>query len=271
MTTRHAIYASESDKFDHKYSLSDKKYEPIPKLDLFNEEAVWELQQLYTDLAKYPIDGVLIQDDFVIRHMEGYGTEAKVQYLKKYNKLLDAKKMFSEVELKPDGRVKRIEYTEKFWQFQEWKNKRLKLVADDLITTVKENNPKAVVALNVSYEMFYKPKNALAWYAHNTSLATKFDYAAVMAYQDQIMKELNIGLNEAGALIEANTQNAINIMGSPNRVIMKIQTLNWDTRKNLPMREVRYVFQKVESSSKEVGIALVPWGNRKFNFIKAIN
>jgi len=268
MTTRHATYGADGDVLDNAYSLSDSDYKTTPKLDLFNEKVVWELQQLYADLAKYPIDGILIQDDFVMRHMEGFGTEARVQYLNDFGKDLEAKNMYSELELKSNGRVKRIVYTDEFWEFQDWKNKRLNLVAEELIKTLKETNPKLEVALNVSYELFNKPKNALAWYAHDKTLARKFNYIAVMAYQDQMMKELDTGLNEVGELIIENTKNAISVMGSPNKVIMKVQTMNWDTREDLPMREIRYIYQKVESVSKDVGIALVPWENRKFGFIK---
>ena len=271
MTTRHATYGAVGDVMDREYSLSKRQYQTLPKLDLFNDKALWELQNLYMDLAKDPIDGVLIQDDFVMRHMEGFGTEAKVQYVNNFKRTLDAKNMYSDLELQPNGRVKRIVYTDEFWQFQDWKNKRLNLVAEKLIKALKGINPKLEIALNVSYELFYKPKNALSWFAHDKTLARKFNYVAVMAYQDQMMKELRINLNEAGALIANNTRNAISVMGSPGRVIMKIQTMDWDTRKELPSREISFIYQKVESASPDVGIALVPWENRNFNFIHTKN
>lgn len=271
MTTRHATYGAVGDVMDREYSLSTRQYQILPKLDLFNDKAIWELQNLYMDLAKYPIDGVLIQDDFVMRHMEGFGSEARVNYANTFKRTLDAKNMYSDLELQPNGRVKRIVYTDEFWQFQDWKNKRLNLVAEKLIKALKDTNPKLEVALNVSYELFYKPKNALTWFAHDKTLARKFNYVAVMAYQDQMMKELRINLNEAGALITDNTRNAVKVMGSPERVIMKIQTMDWDTRRDLPSREVSFIYQKVESASPDVGIALVPWENRVFSFIKRLD
>jgi biofilm PGA synthesis lipoprotein PgaB len=268
MTTRHAIYDAEEDVWDSEYSFSEMDYKTLPKLDLFNDQAVWRLQQLYADLAKYPIDGVLIQDDFVMRHMEGFGTEARVQYLSQYNKLLDAKNMYTELELKDNGRVKRIIYSDEFWQFQGWKNAQLILVADELIKILKEANPRLEVALNVSYELFHNPKNALAWFAHDKILAKKFNYVAVMAYQDQMMKELGVSLDEAGNLIKENTDKAIEAMGSPERVIMKIQTIDWDTSKELSLKQIRFTCQKVEFVSPDVGIALAPWENRNYNFMK---
>ncbi len=271
MTTRHATYGAVGDVMDREYSLSKRQYQTLPKLDLFHDKAIWELQNLYTDLAKYPIDGVLIQDDFVMRHMEGFGTEAKTNYANTFKRTLDAKNMYSDLELQPNGRVKRIVYTDEFWQFQDWKNKRLNLVAEKLIKTLKDTNPKLEVALNVSYELFYKPKNALTWFAHDKTLVRKFNYVAVMAYQNQMMKELGINLNEAGDLITDNTRNAGKVMGSPDRVIMKIQTMDWDTRKELPSREISFIYKKVESASPDVGIALVPWENRVFSFIKRLD
>ncbi|TFG74915.1 MAG: hypothetical protein E4H21_09950 [Thermodesulfobacteriales bacterium] len=268
MTTRHAIYDAEEDVWDSEYSFSEMDYKTLPKLDLFNDQAVWRLQQLYADLAKYPIDGVLIQDDFVMRHMEGFGTEARVQYLSQYNKLLDAKNMYTELELKDNGRVKRIIYSDEFWQFQGWKNAQLILVADELIKTLKEANPRLEVVLNVSYELFRNPKNALAWFAHDKILAKKFNYVAIMAYQYQMMKELGVSLDEAGDLIKENTDKAIEAMGSPERVIMKIQTIDWDTSKELSLKQIRFIYQKVEFVSPDVGIALAPWENRNYNFLK---
>ncbi|MEM7009182.1 MAG: poly-beta-1,6-N-acetyl-D-glucosamine N-deacetylase PgaB, partial [Thermodesulfobacteriota bacterium] len=145
---------------------------------------------------------------------------------------------------------------------------RLIFVANEITKTLKENNPKIKVALNMGYEIFYKPKNALSWYAHSEELAKSFDYVAIMAYQNQMMKELGIDLNEAGDLIAANTDNATNVMGSPDKVLMKLQTMNWDNREKLPNREIRYIYQKIESSSKDVGIAFVPWENRSYKFIR---
>jgi len=262
MTTRHAFYGVSGDVFDREYVLSDRQYKKLPKLDLFNEDAISMLQKLYADLAKYPIDGVLIQDDFVMRHMEGFGTQARIQYAKSFNRPLSANNMYNSLELKPNGRVKRIVYTDEFWQFQGWKNKRLNLVAEKLVKALKEINPKLEVALNVSYELFHKPKNVLSWFAHDKTLARKFNYVAVMAYQGQMMKELRVNLNEAGALIADNTRNAVSVMGSSDRVIMKIQTMDWTNRAPLPSAEIRYIYQKVESASTDVGIALVPWENR---------
>lgn len=268
MTTRHAIFGVQEDLLDSTYCFSEMDYKTLPKLDLFNDQAIWQLQQIYSDLAKYRIDGVLIQDDFVMRHMEGFGTEAKVQYLNKYNKLLDAKDMYTELELKENGRVKIIVYSDEFWQFQDWKNAQLIVVADELITTIKGVNPLIEIALNVSYELFHKPKNALAWFAHDERLAKKFDYVAVMAYQDQMMKELGVSLDEAGDLIKDNTNKAVEAMGSPERVIMKIQTIDWDTSKELSLKQIRFIYQKVWFVSPDVGIALAPWENRNYNFLK---
>ena len=269
MTTRHAIYGAQADMYDREYSLSEKRYKTLPKLDLFNTKAVSHLENLYKDLAAYPIDGVLIQDDFVIRHMEGFGEESMASYSGRFGKTLAPGNMFSQLELKPNGRVKRIVYTKEFWDFTGWKNEKLNLVAEKLITALREIKPGIKVALNVSYELFQKPENALAWFAHDALLVRKFDYAAVMAYQDQIKKELGINLQQAGSLIEDNTDGAIKVMGSTGKVIMKIQTIDWDTRRPLSDAEVRYIYHKVGSVSPDVGIALVPWeGRENFSFLR---
>ncbi|MHA1444748.1 MAG: hypothetical protein ACTSR4_08385, partial [Candidatus Hodarchaeales archaeon] len=69
-------------------------------------------------------------------------------------------------------------------------------------------------------------------------------------------------------LIKENTDKAIEAMGSPERVIMKIQTIDWDTSKELSLKQIRFIYQKVEFVSPDVGIALAPWENRNYNFLK---
>ncbi|MCK5709611.1 MAG: hypothetical protein KAI07_03635, partial [Deltaproteobacteria bacterium] len=44
MTTRHASYGAVGDVLDREFSLSEKQYKTLPKLDLFNDKAIWELQ-----------------------------------------------------------------------------------------------------------------------------------------------------------------------------------------------------------------------------------
>jgi biofilm PGA synthesis lipoprotein PgaB len=74
MTTRYADYGLEhrDELACTAYDLKRRKEVRCKGLDLFNEEAVEHLEALYSDLAEYAIDGVLFQDDLVLRQTEGF-------------------------------------------------------------------------------------------------------------------------------------------------------------------------------------------------------
>lgn len=266
MTTRYAIYGASDDMLDKEYTLSKGEEVQVKKLDLFNPRALKHLESLYEDLAKYPIDGVLFQDDFIIKHMEGFGTSAKLEYMFNFKKVLDPKKMYAEIELKPTGKVERIRYTEEFYNWASWKNDRLAFVAQKLIHVLKAKNPKIKTVFNAYYEVFRKPQNAFAWQSINAELAKKFDYVAVMTYHRQMMEELRVDTDVAVQTIKEITKRSIQEVGDPKRVIVKVQSLDWTTRKQVPKEEMDSVYQAINSVSKDVGIAFVPWeGNLDIN------
>jgi len=259
MTTREAIYGASDDMLDKEFSISEDKEINIPKLDLFNPKSLRYLEGLYLDLAKYPIDGVLFQDDFTIKQMESLGTSAKLEFLLDFKRTLDPKRMYGELELKPDGKIESIQYTEEFWEWARWKNKKLLEVAKRLTRILKGKNPGIKTTLNATYELFRKPENTLAWQSHNTLVAKEFDYVALMTYQRQMMDELGIGKNEVEVLIKTITENAVRGTGDPKKVIMKIQTINWENREPIPEEEIDRMYRAINSVSREVGVAFVPW------------
>lgn len=259
MTTRDAIYGASEDMLDREFSIPAGKETTIPRLDLFNPKSLRYLEGLYLDLGRYPIDGVLFQDDLTIKQMEALGTSARLEFLLDLKRALDPKRMYREIELKPDGRIKRIVYTEEFWRWAMWKNKRLLEVAKDLTRILKGRNPRIKTALNATYELFRRPENTLAWQSHNTDLAKEFDYVALMTYQHQMMEELGANRSEVETLIKNITENAIREMGDPKRVIMKIQTINWGNREPIPEEEINATYRSIDSVSPEVGVAFVPW------------
>jgi hypothetical protein len=45
------------------------------------------LEGLFRDLGRYPIDGILFQDDLILYHNEDFGTEANQSFLKEFGYL----------------------------------------------------------------------------------------------------------------------------------------------------------------------------------------
>lgn len=258
MTTRSAVYGQSPELFDSRFDLSTRKYERIPKLDLFDPAAVAHLIGLYRDLARYPVDGILIQDDFVMRHMEGAGPDARRAYMEEFKGPLDPEMMYSDLALKSNGRVARITYTASFWGWAEFKNRRLIEVGTALLGEIKAANPGAVTCINTYYEMYRNPRNSLAWLAHNHALASRFDCVSVMAYHRQMIEELGIGPAGIRKTIQEITREAVSAFGA-KAVIIKSQTIDWNDRSPVPTAEVQGMYDAIRAASPGVGVAFAPW------------
>ncbi len=254
MTTRYADYGIE-DKTDLRcksYDIAKNKIAPCKGLDLFNDEAVLHLENIYKDLARYNIDGILFQDDLYLKHNEGFGRYADALYLMETGKVLDPK----DINIQASGR----HYTSEFWKWAGWKNKRLSNVAKRLMQAVKEINPKTKFSINLMYESVSNPVYALAWLSQNIdeSVAAGFDYYAVMAYHIQMQDELKKEPFYIEWLIEKMTREAVERVGSPSKVIMKVQTIDWNTRIPLPDKEIIDLLKRINSVNN-VSLAVVPY------------
>jgi hypothetical protein len=74
----------------------------------------------------------------------------------------------------------------------------------------------------------------------NEFLATGTDYVFIMAYHRQIMKEKGLSEpGEAGGLMGEIVSRAIPAAGDPSRVGIKLQVMDWETRKPIDPGELR--------------------------------
>ncbi|MBI5493289.1 MAG: outer membrane protein assembly factor BamD [Deltaproteobacteria bacterium] len=255
MTTRYADYGVEGDG-----ALSCKGYDIARKtpaackgLDLFNEDAVRRLEGIYSDLAEYDIDGVLFQDDLVLRHNEGFGPFMESEFRKDTGDNADPEGFYLR---QGDGSV---HYTQPFWKWASWKNRRLLKVAQRLRDAVRKKRPQAKFAINLMYESVTNPPYALAWLSQNLDEAVKagFDYYSIMAYHRQMEEELNKTPEEVREMIARMAGDAVKAIGEPGRVLIKLQTIDWRTGNALQNSEVVSVIRQVKG--KDLSLALVPY------------
>jgi biofilm PGA synthesis lipoprotein PgaB len=110
------------------------------------------------------------------------------------------------------------------------------------------------------YETVSDPKNALAWFSQNLIKATKgdFDYYAVMAYHRQMSEELEQDITQIKFMIEEMTSNAVNIVGDPQKVLIKLQTVDWKTSMPISSEEIYDILERV-GKIKGVSMALFPY------------
>ena len=261
MTTRYADYGLE-DRKDlgcKAYDFSTQNIVPCKGLDLFNEDAVAHLERLFYDLALYPIDGILFQDDLVLKHHEGFGPYSQVLFEKNTGKRLVPGKLYGNGVGGERNYLNPL-YTPEFWKWAAWKNKRLLEVATRVRTAVKKKSPEVKFAINLMYESVSNPSYAMAWLSQSLDEAVKqgFDYYAVMAYHQQMQNELNKGPYEIQSLIQKMTKEAVRLVGDPQKVIMKFQIIDWNTSQPLPDQEVIGLLSKVKEVNN-VSLAVVPY------------
>ncbi len=257
MTTRYADYGV-SDKDGYKcraYDITEKRLTACKGLDLFNEDAVKRLERMFSDLSEYEIDGVLFQDDLILRHNEGFGEHAARLFKEEKGVRLEPKGLYM-----ISGPRKKVEYTELFWHWAKWKNKRLLDVAGRLKAAVREKRPEARFALNLMYESITNPVYALAWLSQDIKTAKKagFDYYSIMAYHRQIGAELDKDRQAVKGIIEKMAGDAEAIVGDPESVLFKFQTIDWATGASLPEAEVTGLMSGI-AGLKRFSVAVVPY------------
>ncbi len=262
MTTRYADYGVEERPGWHAvgYDLKNKSYIRAKGLNLFNRNVKNHLLNLYRDLAAYDIDGILFQDDLVLRHTEGFSEEARKGFARFFGKIPDPDKFYHGVYEGEDGKYRASSYGDEFWQWCSWKNENLLSVAREIMDEMKGVNPDLKFAINFMYEAALSPKNALAWLSQDLEKAVKedFDYYAVMAYHRQIAKELKMDDEKLAATIGLLVENTLKKVGDPEKALIKLQIADWKSGETIPVDEISGMLEVIREQGGK-SIALVPY------------
>lgn len=256
MTTRYADYGVEDNRAlaCKGYDLKSRKLYRCKGLDLFNEAAVKRLESLYSDLAENDIDGVLFQDDLVLRHNEGFGESADSYY--SALGAFDPESLY----LRGGSGDGKVHYTRLFWRWSSMKNRRLLDVADRLRAVVRSKRPGARFAINLMYESVTNPSYALAWLSQDLNAAMKrdFDYYSIMAYHRQMGEELDRDPEEIRSMIRRMVADASEAVGDSGKVLVKLQTVDWRTGGSLADNEVVDLLREIKGLGG-VSLAVVPY------------
>lgn len=259
MTTRYADYGIEndSDLACKGYDLGSGGFSRCRGLDLFNERAVKRLEAIYSDLASYEIDGILFQDDLILRHSEGFGPHMDALFMRDTGRAVSPSSLYI---YSKTGAPEKVRYTGLFWQWAAWKNRRLLDVAGRLRDAVRKKRPEALFALNLMYESVTNPQYALAWLSQDLKEAQRkgFDYFSVMAYHRQMGDELGRGPVEIASMIGEMVEVLARSVGEPHRVLIKLQTIDWKTGRPLSDNEVVSLAREVKARG-DVSLAVVPY------------
>ena len=259
MTTRDSSWLIENNPalLESIYDLKDKSIIKGEKLNIFNPEVIEILKGVYKDLARYDIDGILFQDDLVLRHTEGYSNEAREQFNKYTGIKADPLIMYKNIYQK-DGRYYVSSYTPYFWKWSEWKSKRLSHIASEIMSAAREVNPDLKFAINLYYETVSSPRDALAWLSQNINelINHKFDYYAVMAYHRQMKRELGFSDKKIYEMLSMMTDSIIDKVGT-SKILMKVQVMDWDTQLSIPEDEIETAINSIKNG-RDINLSFVP-------------
>jgi hypothetical protein len=262
MTTRYANYGLEgpSEYRCERYNFETKKMEVARGFNLFHPDVLKRLEGLFRDLGRYPIDGILFQDDLILYHNEDFSTEANKAFLKEFGYSPHPDLFYIDPYKSDSGKYYTKGYTDRFMSWAYWKNRWLMNVAKRLMEAARESNPNLQFAINLYFEAVINEFNGVAWFSETLSEALKnnFDYYAVMAYHRQAMKDRNIEAKEVIDLMAEVAQKAVKSVGDPSRVLMKVQIFDWKSYEVLPEKEVEEILAGILNHG-EVSLAFFPY------------
>ena len=260
MTTRNAVYGlkGRGDLRCKAFDFESNSLSECKGLDLFNDEVVRYLEGLYRDLAKYPIDGILFQDDLILRHNEGFGAAASSKFVKAYKESFNPELFYGDIEELKNSKYS-VEYTKKFWKWASWKNKYILSVASRLMDVARDENPELKFAINMMYEAAYMPSQALAWLSQSLKAAKEvgFDFYSIMAYHRQIEDELGIDFKGSLKVISDMIKYASQEIGDTRKLLIKLQLVDWNSLDRVSANELEDILKIL--SNKDVNIAFSPY------------
>lgn len=251
------------------YNLGSKTLYNIMRLDPFKRQVRYYLGDLYRDLAACDIDGIMFQDDLVLRNTEGFSLDAHKAFKQEVGFPLVPGELFKGT-WKRKGKYVASGYSDKFWQWSKFKNKSLLGLAKNLMANARSVKPNLKFAVNLYYETVTEPKNALAWLSQDLKAALEynFDYYALMAYHRQMTKEMGLTPKNRLKVLTDMTQKMKETVGDNSKIWMKFQIKDWETGQQIPVEELEQILQiitKIEGAS----LAYVPHaGQPPLKFIK---
>ena len=262
ITTRYANYGLDGhpEYRCRSYNFGTKKMEMAKGFNLFHPDVLKRLEGLFRDLGRYPIDGILFQDDLILYHNEDFSPEANRSFLKEFGFLPQPDLFYIDPYKSHSGKYYAKTYTERFKAWANWKNRWLMNVAQRLKEAAKESNPNLKFAINLYFEAVLNEENSVAWFSQTLSgaMENSFDYYAIMAYHRQAMKDRNMDLKEAIALMAEVAKRAVKSIGDPSRVLMKVQILDWKNNEIVPQKEMEEMLAGILNQG-EVSLAFFPY------------
>ena len=243
-------------------ALSAGQRSRVEKLDLFNPDAMSALVDTFADLAAKGVDGILIQDDLMLRSVEGFSNWGRAAYTLQTGLPVDTEQM------RRPGTP----------EFQNWNRVRLNQVNQivrRIVAACKAVNPQCRMAMNVYYEAPLHPKDAENWYAHNLGelLQTGLDELVLMAYHRQMAREWGLEPSDAKfrERFKAMLTRAQHLCGQHLRV--KLQIRDFQSGERIMVEELVDLLASTENGVEKISLTPVKPGDLQWleSFLNRLN
>lgn len=239
--------------FDYEYENGERRQ--VPKLDVFNPEAIQKILAVFKELASKKIDCILIQDDFILRYKEGFSNWGKAQFSSilrvpaRESLMMDTGTPYNE-------------------NWNRVKMNQLNMILKLIVRDCKMVNSGIKVGINIYYETPVFIKKAEAWYGHNLReiVDTGVDYIYLMSYQRQIKDEMNLNEARNRELFKEIVEKAFAVC--KEKLIVKIQVRDWKTGQRVPVEEVRAYLDLVPDGVQRV--CFTPVSPNDYDYLEKI-
>lgn len=235
MLARKFSWSERRDLFD--YHFSDGRLQLLRRFDLFNPDAVAKVSAVLAELAAKRIDGILLQDDLVLRHNEGLSNWGRAFFFQRHGFRPDLKDILHR------GSPRNLAW-------QQLKTARVNQVLRAYVQSIKSRKPGLPVAMNIYYETPVFADQSIAWYAHELDgiLASGLDQVYLMAYHRQIKEEKKLSEAENRRLFQEITARAAARAG--DKLVVKLQVRDFNSGELLPVAELRDYLRLVPAGIK---------------------
>jgi type II secretory pathway component GspD/PulD (secretin) len=257
MTTLQANYSHRDLPKVYAYDHLHNRYQPTGALDPAAEKNRQFLTALFRDLAANPIDGILFQDDLLLKHTEGFHPDP-------------AGKSFvpngATLYLYSDGGDRITDYRPPFWKWNEQKASSLQGLANAVMEACRQVKPGLLFAQNIHYELLLKPRWGRAWFSQTPeSLAySAANYFFVMSFQRQIRQELEVGSDkELDEVMNRMFRSNPLLDQNQHQLIFKLQATDWQSGEpESPKRMARML--RLLKQSNHLSAILTPYNENYF-------
>ena len=244
MISRKFDWTAEKRYFDYKYTNGkngngDGERQIVKKFDLFNPDAIKKVVGVFKQLAKKPIQGILIQDDLFFRHNEGFSNWGKAHFA------TNTSLPFREnLVLAPD-----TPYSQ---NWNRLKINQINKVLRQVISACKKVNPTIKIGMNIYYETPFFIERSEKWYSHNLReiLLTGIDHIYLMSYHRQMKKEMKHNDSKNKILFKQIVESAFAVCG--DKLVVKLQLKDWETGALIPVEELRDYLELIPKGVKRV-------------------